>query len=141
MGVETPIAPLVPVYSIYILYKGNQKIRSCLKWDYALYRSQLPALMGASNDDADDEVLADASDKRNLASLAKNNFFPKHEYKRALNAGKHFFYLLHTMMGTSILKIPISQYTERNLNKIAKPFNETFTGLKCMLLGFRMCFS
>jgi len=49
-------------------------------------RSQLPALMGASNDDADDEVLADASDKRNLASLAKNNFFPKHEYKRALDA-------------------------------------------------------
>jgi len=49
-------------------------------------RSQLPALMGASNDDADDEVLANASDKRNLASLAKNNFFPKHEYKRALDA-------------------------------------------------------
>jgi len=50
-------------------------------------RSQLPALMGASNDDADDdEVLANALDKRNLAALAKNNFFPKHEYKRALDA-------------------------------------------------------
>merc|ERR1711971_630696 len=50
-------------------------------------RSQLPALMGASNDDAaDDEVLANALDKRNLAALAENNFFPKHEYKRALDA-------------------------------------------------------
>ena len=85
-----------PVKTLHLplLYKGNQKIRSYLKWDYALYRSQLPALMGASNDDADDEVLANASDKRNLASLAKNNFFPKHEYKRALDAGKHFFLLV-----------------------------------------------
>jgi len=49
-------------------------------------RSQLPALMGASNDDADEEVLANALDKRNLASLAKNNFFPKHAYKRGIDA-------------------------------------------------------
>ena len=63
-----------------------------LKTGLCIYRSQLPALMGASNDDADDEVLANASDKRNLASLAKNNFFPKHEYKRALDAGKHSFF-------------------------------------------------
>merc|ERR1712038_2074480 len=44
-------------------------------------RSQLPALMGASNDDADDPL---TEDKRNLASLAKNNFFPR-EYKRSVD--------------------------------------------------------
>lgn len=48
-------------------------------------RSQLPALMGTNTEDAE-EVLANALDKRNLAALAKNNFFPKHEYKRALDA-------------------------------------------------------
>jgi len=42
-------------------------------------RSQLPALMG-TNESADDEPLTE--DKRNLASLAKNNFFPR-EYKRS----------------------------------------------------------
>merc|ERR1712223_2294058 len=47
-------------------------------------RSQLPALMGTSNDEADDEVLANALDKRNLASLAKSNNF--HAYKRAIDA-------------------------------------------------------
>jgi len=46
-------------------------------------RSQLPALMGANSED--DEVLADALDKRNLASLAKNNFFPKENYKRSMD--------------------------------------------------------
>jgi len=44
-------------------------------------RSQLPALMGTNTEDAE-EVLANALDKRNLASLAKNNFFPR-EYKRS----------------------------------------------------------
>lgn len=44
-------------------------------------RSQLPALMGTNTEDAE-EVLADALDKRNLAALAKNNFFPR-EYKRS----------------------------------------------------------
>jgi len=44
-------------------------------------RSQLPALMGTNTEDAE-EVLANASDKRNLAALAKNNFFPR-EYKRS----------------------------------------------------------
>ena len=34
----------------------------------------------------------------------------------------------------------ISQYAEWILNKIAKATNETFTGLKCMLQGFRICF-
>merc|ERR1711936_584123 len=37
-------------------------------------RSQLPALMGTNNDEAG-EVLANALDKRNLASLAKSNNF------------------------------------------------------------------
>jgi hypothetical protein len=45
-------------------------------------RSQLPALMGTNTEDAEEEVLANALDKRNLASLAKNNFFPR-EYKRS----------------------------------------------------------
>lgn len=44
-------------------------------------RSQLPALMGTNTEDAE-EVLANALDKRNLAALAKNNFFPR-EYKRS----------------------------------------------------------
>jgi len=44
-------------------------------------RSQLPALMG-TNESADDEPLTE--DKRNLASLAKNNFFPR-EYKRSVD--------------------------------------------------------
>ena len=33
-----------------------------------------------------------------------------------------------------------TQCAEWILNKIAKPLNETFTGLKCMLQGFRICF-
>ena len=33
-----------------------------------------------------------------------------------------------------------SQYAEGILNKIAKPLNETFTGLMCMVWGFRICF-
>ena len=33
----------------------------------------------------------------------------------------------------------ISQFAEQILNKIAKSFNETFTGLKFMLQGFRIC--
>ena len=33
-----------------------------------------------------------------------------------------------------------SQCAEGILNKIAKPLNETFTGLMCMLQGFRMIF-
>lgn len=45
-------------------------------------RSQLPALMGTNTEDAEEEVLANALDKRNLAALAKNNFFPR-EYKRS----------------------------------------------------------
>ena len=40
-----------------------------------------------------------------------------------------------------VLRTDSSQYAERILNKIAKPFNETFTGLKCMLQGFRICFN
>lgn len=47
-------------------------------------RSQLPALMGTNTEDAE-EVLANALDKRNLAALAKNNFFPR-EYKRSQDA-------------------------------------------------------
>ena len=34
----------------------------------------------------------------------------------------------------------MSQYAERILNKIEKPFNKTFAGLKCMLQGFRIYF-
>ena len=33
-----------------------------------------------------------------------------------------------------------TQCVERISNKIAKPLNETCTGLKCMLQGFRICF-
>ena len=33
-----------------------------------------------------------------------------------------------------------SQCAEWILNKIAKYINKTFTGLKCMLQGFRICF-
>ena len=39
------------------------------------------------------------------------------------------------------LKLPVlAQCAERMLNEIAKPLNETFTGLMCMLQGFRICF-
>ena len=37
-------------------------------------------------------------------------------------------------------KLTKSQYAERILNEIAKPFNENFARLKCMLQGFRICF-
>ena len=36
--------------------------------------------------------------------------------------------------------INITQCAERILNKISKPLNETFTGLMCILQGFRICF-
>ena len=42
--------------------------------------------MGTNTEDAEEEVLANALDKRNLASLAKNNFFPR-EYKRSQDTG------------------------------------------------------
>ena len=41
--------------------------------------------MGTNTEDAE-EVLANALDKRNLAALAKNNFFPR-EYKRSQDTG------------------------------------------------------
>ena len=42
--------------------------------------------MGTNTEDAEEEVLANALDKRNLAALAKNNFFPR-EYKRSQDTG------------------------------------------------------
>ena len=33
-----------------------------------------------------------------------------------------------------------SQCAEMILNKVAKTINQSFTGLKCMLQGFRICF-
>ena len=33
-----------------------------------------------------------------------------------------------------------TQCVKRALNRIAKPLNETFTGLMYMLQGFRICF-
>ena len=50
--------------------------------------------MGTNTEDAE-EVLANALDKRNLASLAKNNFFPK-EYKRSQDTGN--FHILKMIM-------------------------------------------
>ena len=64
------------------------------------YRSQLPALMG-TNESADDEPLTE--DKRNLASLAKNNFFPR-EYKRS--ADDQGTYVVHsTYLYTNMFSI------------------------------------
>ena len=42
-----------------------------------------------------------------------------------------------------LIKVSIelkTQCTDGIFNKIANPFNETFTGLKWMLQGFRLCF-
>ena len=38
------------------------------------------------------------------------------------------------------LRVRVTQCAERILNKIAKPLNETFIGLKFMAQGFRICF-
>ena len=51
----------------------------------------------------------------------------------------HFFYELIFCFWI-ISQHFLSQCAEWILDKIAKPLNETFTGLKCMLQGFRICF-
>ena len=52
--------------------------------------------MGTNTEDAE-EVLANALDKRNLASLAKNNFFPR-EYKRSQDTGNFHIKMIMSLM-------------------------------------------
>ena len=46
----------------------------------------------------------------------------------------------HSWIRNASTCINVSQCAERISNKIAKPLNETFTGLMCMLQGFRIFF-
>ena len=50
------------------------------------------------------------------------------------------FWLIRQKLQILIYFYIDTQCAEGILNKIAKPLNETFTGLFCMLQGFRICF-
>ena len=65
--------------------------------------------MGTNTEDAE-EVLANALDKRNLAALAKNNFFPR-EYKRSQDTGNfHIKMIIFTLFTLPRL----SEISEKN---------------------------
>ena len=78
------------------------------------------------------EVSETVTEKVNFALLTYLHKHLVHKVKALC-----FAYVFTSFFFVGVRK---SQHTERDLNKIEKTFNKTFSGLKSMHQGFRICF-
>ena len=58
----------------------------------------------------------------------------------SINASFTLLVTLYRVYSVGIGKRPHTVCAETILNKILKPFTESFTGLKCVAQGFKICF-